>query len=73
MVPWNSGQRSMRPSESTWLPEEIELAPDWVQEEVLRMPEECKAWLASQVPPTASEAPIKRGRGRRGRRRKNAE
>ncbi len=61
----------MRPSESTWMPEEIELAPDWVQEEVVRLPEECRAWLDSQQPPLPSDPPPKRGRGRRGRRRKS--
>lgn len=61
----------MRPSESTWLPEEIELAPEWVQDEVLRGPEEFRQWLSDQTPPGSGNAPTKRGRGgRRGRRRK---
>ncbi len=66
--PWGTGQRGMRPSESTWLPEEIELAPDWVQEEILRQPEECREWLADHTPPKPPSSPTRRGRGgRRGR------
>ncbi len=73
MSPWITGQRGMRSSETTWLPEEIELAPDWVRDEFVRLPEECRAWLDTQQPPSAADALPKRTRGRRGRHRKNAD
>lgn len=72
MSPWIAGQKGISPTESTWMPEEIELAPEWVREEYLRPPEECRAWLDSQQLPSSAASSPKRGRGRRGRRPRGA-
>lgn len=31
------------------MPEDIELAPDWLQEEILREPEQLREWLSGQT------------------------
>lgn len=72
MSPWTTWQRCVKATESTWLPEEIALAPEWVQEEFLRSPEECRAWLESHQAPVQADAQRASGRRRRGRRRKEA-
>lgn len=68
MSVWGSWKRGIRPSDATWMPEEVELAPDWLRDELLESPEELKNWLTSQVAFGTGQRPAKRGRGgRRGR------
>lgn len=49
------------------MPEEVELAPDWVREEILEIPHELEDWLSGQVVVPGPEHPVKQP-GRRGRR-----
>ena len=68
MSQWNSWRRGIRPADITWMPEEVELAPDWVREEVLDTPQELQDWLSSHVAPNSGENPQPKPRPRRGRR-----
>ena len=71
MRSWNTRRRSLKSTEITWMPEDIALAPDWLQDEILRAPEELKQWLASQRPLSDNgRAPKECRQGKRGRRRK---
>ncbi len=51
------------------MPEDIELAPEWLQEEIGREPQELRDWLGGQgsIPKEGTPAPRIRV-GRRGRR-----
>jgi len=63
------GRREMRPAETTWMPEDIELGPDWVREEILRSTRELREWMSDQIRPTGgSKGPSRSGGARRGRR-----
>ena len=64
MAPWGVGRRGYRPADTTWLPEEIDLAPDWVQEEIQRAPRELREWLAVSL----EQQPAKSGAVSRRRR-----
>lgn len=69
MSPWGARRRGSRPAELTWMPDELELAPDWVREEVMMAPKEFREWLSNQYPAGETMAETKRtGGGRRGRR-----
>jgi hypothetical protein len=50
------------------MPEEVELAPDWVREEIEGPPQELQDWLSAQVLPSGTEHPEKPRTVRRGRR-----
>lgn len=65
---WDSWRRGIRPADITWMPEEVELAPDWVREEINESPQELQDWLAGQVVMPDPTRPVKRQAGRRGRR-----
>ena len=65
---WDSWRRGIRPADITWMPEEVELAPDWVREEINGSPQELQDWLAGQVVITDQELPAKQQPKRRGRR-----
>ncbi len=69
MTVWSSWRRGIRPADITWMPEEVELAPDWVREEIVERPHELQDWLSSQVGPAGEPRPEQpqpvRRRGRR--------
>lgn len=67
MTEWNSWRRGIRPVDITWMPEEVELAPDWVREEILGGPEELQGWLSDHKPAAGGGQPAK-PKSRRGRR-----
>jgi len=61
----------VRLADITWMPDELELAPDWVREEVVDTPKELQVWLASQYPVSEEGGEPKQTRGgRRGRKRR---
>ena len=68
MSPWNTGQRGARPTDITWTPEDVELAPEWLREEILGATEELRSWLAGQKPSPDQPCSSKRRRGKRTRR-----
>ncbi len=68
MTFWDSWRRGIRPADITWMPEEVELAPDWVREEINESPLELQDWLAGQVIIPDPTRPAKKQGGRRGRR-----
>jgi len=65
---WSSWRRGIRPVDITWMPEEVELAPDWVREEIIESPQELQDWLSGQVLVPGPKRPVKPQAGRRGRR-----
>ncbi len=68
MTFWDSWRRGIRPADITWMPEEVELAPDWVREEINESPPALQEWLAAKVIGSDPTQPVKRHTGRRGRR-----
>lgn len=69
MSPWDPRRRGSRSIDLTWMPDELELAPDWVREEVTKAPKEFQDWLSTQQPINEMQIETKRTRGgRRGRR-----
>ncbi len=69
MAFWDARRRGARPADLTWMPDELELAPDWVREEILSAPKELQEWLHTQYPAAAMTDRAKRTRGgRRGKR-----
>ncbi len=72
MSPWGFGRRGARPTDITWMPEDLELAPDWIREQVVDEPEQLREWLTDQI---VAGAQVETGRpvrtARRGRRPKH--
>jgi hypothetical protein len=67
--PWDSRRRGVRSIDLTWMPDELELAPDWVKEEVTMAPKELQNWLSTQLPINDTRIENSRPKGgRRGRR-----
>jgi len=67
--PWDARRRFVRFADITWMPDELELAPDWVREEVVDASKDLRTWLSSQYPVSEEGGEPKRPRGgRRGRR-----
>jgi len=64
--PWGIGRVDHRTADLTWTWEDIELSPDWVQDELLDGPGRLESWLKSQMPGLADMAgsPPKKRRGR---------
>lgn len=68
MSTWQPGYRAFMSADATWLAEDVELAPDWVRDEMTDSAEDLRSWMSTQgwVPASASESTVRRP-GRRGR------
>jgi hypothetical protein len=65
---WQPGYRAFISTDATWMAEDVELAPDWVRDEMNDSAQDLREWMSSQgwVPAVPGEGAARRP-GRRGR------
>lgn len=70
MSTWHSGYRALMAADATWMAEDVELAPEWLQEEMRSSTEELRSWMSSQgwAPANSSSPRRQAKRGRKPRR-----
>ena len=65
---WQFGRRALLSADASWMAEDLEMAPDWLREEMKDSTEDLQVWLSTQgrAPGSQQSAPV-RVPGRRGR------